>query len=270
MRSDFNTYDGRVKYAAAPRFVLSCSEKLLRETSELVQSFDGMLLHTHASENKNEIAEVKKMYDKDNIAALHSFGALSEKTVLAHCVHLNSKEISLLQKTKTNIAHCPSSNLKLASGIANTLLYKQSGINVSLGADGAPCNNNLSVFQEMRFAALLQKPLHGATALDAKTVFEMATVNGAKALGLSDEIGSLETGRKADIVLLDLNNVWNPVESYAENLYSTIVYSATAENIHSVMIDGRWVVRNKELIALDEKKILETAKRELKKLMERV
>ena len=265
-----NSYDCRVKYAAAPRFVLSCSEKLLRETGEMVQNFDGMLLHTHASENKNEIAHVKKLYGKDNITALHSFGTLSEKTILAHCVHLSAQEMTLLQKTKTHIAHCPSSNLKLASGIANVPQYRAAGINVTLGADGAPCNNSLSIFQEMRLAALLQKPFHGATAMDAQTAFELATVNGAKALGLSSEIGSIEIGKKADIVLLDLNNVWNPVESNAEQLYSSIVYSATRENIHSVMLDGRWIVRNKELIALDEKKIFEIARRELKKLRERV
>ena len=142
------------------------------------------------------------------------------------------------------------------------------GINVSLGADGAPCNNNLSAFQEMKLAALIQKPIHGSTSMPAEKVFELATINGAKALGLENEIGSLESGKKADIVFLDLNNVWNSYGS--DSIYSNIVYSASQENIHSVIIDGNWVFKNKEFISLDIENIFEKGKQELKKLLQRV
>jgi cytosine/adenosine deaminase-related metal-dependent hydrolase len=264
-----NAFNERVKYAAAPRFVLSCSEKLLREISEMISSYDGMLLHTHASENNNEIATVKKLYGKEHIEVLNSLGLLSEKSVLAHCVHVNEQEISLLKKTKTNIAHCPSSNLKLASGIANIPLYMKSGINVSLGADGAPCNNNLNQFQEMKLAALIQKPLHGSNSMPAETVFELATINGAKALSLNKEIGSLEVGKKADIVLLNLNHVWNHCITNVHSLYSNIVYSSSPENVDSVMIDGKWILRKKKFVELDTEKIVDSGKRELKKLLKR-
>ncbi|MBS4027234.1 MAG: 5'-deoxyadenosine deaminase [Ignavibacteriales bacterium] len=263
-----NSFNERVKYAAAPRFVLSCSEKLLRDVGELVASFDGMLMHTHASENKHEIATVRQMYGKENIEVLNALGLLSEKSVLAHCIHLNEKEISLLKKTKANVAHCPSSNLKLASGIANIPKYLNNGINVSLGADGAPCNNNLNQFQEMKLAALIQKPLHGSTSMPAEQVFELATINGAKALSLEKEIGSLEVGKKADLVLLNLNNVWNGSANFS-SYYSNIVYSATSENVDSVMIDGKWILRNREFATLDEEKIVDNGKQELQKLLNR-
>ena len=264
-----NSYDGRVKYAVAPRFVLSCSDSLLREANGMLTDFDGMLFHTHASENLNEIKAVRERCKMENIEFLHHLGILSEKTCLAHCIHLNEHEIGLLASTYTNVSHCPSSNLKLGSGIADVPKLQSRGINVSIGADGAPCNNNLNMFQEMRLASLLQKPFHGPTAMPAKSVFEMATLRGAKALGLEREIGTIEVGKKADIVLLDMNQVWN--STLPENdLYSAIVYSATPENVDSVMIDGKWVYRNKQFPAIDEEKILAESKRELKKLLERV
>lgn len=263
-----NAYDGRVKYAAAPRFVLSCTDKLLKETQEFISTHDGMLLHTHASENKSEVDAVRKRTKMENIEFLNSLGLLSEKACLAHCIHLKDNEINLLQETHTNVAHCPSSNLKLGSGIAIIPLLQRRGINVTLGADGAPCNNNLNMFQEMRLASLIQKPIHGPTAMPAETVFTMATVDGAKALGLEKDIGSIEIGKKADIVLLNLDTIGNPVSN--DNLYSTIVYSASPENVDSVMIDGKWVYRKKEFVDMNTENIFLDGKKELKKLLERV
>ena len=140
-------------------------------------------------------------------------------------------------------------------------------INVSLGADGAPCNNTLNMFQEMRLASLLQKPFHGTTAMPAKTVMRMATQNGAKALGLENEIGSIEIGKKADLVLLDLNHVSNPV---GDDVYSSLVYSSGPENVDSVMIDGKWVYRKKAFIGIDETRLLDDAKKELNQLHHRL
>jgi cytosine/adenosine deaminase-related metal-dependent hydrolase len=126
------------------------------------------------------------------------------------------------------------------------------------------------MFHEMRLASLLQKPMHGPTAMPAKTVFEMATIGGARALGLDREIGSVEAGKKADLVLLDLERGWNPVGRSGEDLYSSIVYTATPENVHSVMIDGKWVYRNRMFTGIDEQRLRNDASLQLKRLLDRL
>jgi cytosine/adenosine deaminase-related metal-dependent hydrolase len=264
-----NSFDGRVRYAAAPRFVLSCTDALLSETREIIHSFEGMLLHTHASENTGEVRAVRERCKKENIEFLHGLGLLSERSCLAHCIHLSDHEVDLLASTSTSVSHCPSSNLKLGSGIADVPGLVRKKVNVSLGADGAPCNNTLNMFQEMRLASLLQKPRYGPTSMPAKMVFEMATRRGAKALGLEKEIGSLEAGKKADIVLLDLQHVWDPVV-YQEDLYSSVVYSASPENVQSVMIDGKWIYRNSEFTSIDQHKVVATAQKECRNLLQRM
>lgn len=167
-------------------------------------------------------------------------------------------------------SHCPSSNLKLGSGIANIPKYLGKGISVSLGADGAPCNNNLSVFNEMRLAALIQKPIHGPTAMNAKTVFKLATIEGAKALHLQNEIGSIEVGKKADVVLLDLSTNSHSISDDDESVYSDIVYSSSNDCVHSVMIEGEWKVLNKKSFLYDQPELNQKSKEELKKLLKRV
>jgi cytosine/adenosine deaminase-related metal-dependent hydrolase len=151
LASEFhNLADGRIKVGFAPRFVLSCSEELLKESFNMKSDFEGSLYHTHSSENKNEIQEVRKRYGKENIEYFKSINAIDDHSVFAHCIHINENEIHIMKQTQMRVSHCPSSNLKLASGIANIPRYLKEGINVSLGADGAPCNNNLSAFIEMR------------------------------------------------------------------------------------------------------------------------
>ena len=264
-----NSFEGRVRYAAAPRFVLSCTDKLLSGTREMLGEYTDVLFHTHASENTGETDLVRKRTGTENILFLHKMGLLSHRACLAHCIHINDDEVGILRSTGTNVAHCPSSNLKLGSGIAAIPKLISRNINVSLGADGAPCNNNLNMFQEMRLASLIQKPLEGATAMDAKTIFGMATRNGAKALGIDREVGSIEVGKKADLVLLDLNNVWDPVNP-VEIPYSAIVYSATPENVDSVMVDGRWLYRKKEFTGMDPVKIVSDARVQMKRILGRI
>ncbi len=265
-----NKNGGKVKYGFAPRFVLSCTEKLLIETGQMQKDFDGSLYHTHSSENKNEIEEVRKRHGKENIDYFNSIGVLNDRSVLAHGIHVNEKEIDILKNKNVNISHCPSSNLKLSSGIANIPRFIKEGISVSLGADGAPCNNELNIFTEMRLAALIQKPTHGATAMDAKTVFKMATINGAKALGLENEIGSIEVGKKADVVLLDLETPLLSISNNEENVYSKIVYSAGRNNIDSVMIEGEWVVNKGNSLLYDQNELRASAEKELEQLLRRV
>ena len=262
------SYEDRIRYAVAPRFVLSCTDGLMKEAHEIMRSLPGALFHTHASENVHELEEVRKRCNLDNIEFLHHLGLLSERACLAHCIHVSPAEIGILESTKANVAHCPSSNLKLASGIANIPGFIDRGVNVSIGADGAPCNNSLDMFHEMRLAAVVQKPRHGPRAMSARTVFGMATRGGARSLGLEDQIGSLEPGKKADLVLLDLNRVWNPLRE-DEDPFASIVYTAGPENVDSVMIDGKWVLRNRELTTIDEERILAGARGELKQLLSR-
>jgi 5-methylthioadenosine/S-adenosylhomocysteine deaminase len=264
-----NREEGRIKYGFAPRFVLSCSEELLKETKSMKDDFSGSIYHTHASENKGEIEAVRKKHNKENIEYFESIDVLDKETVLAHCIHLNENEKLILKNRNVRVAHCPSANLKLGSGVANIPDFIKRGISVSIGADGAPCNNNLSAIMEMRLAALIQKPIHGADIMNAKTVFKLATIEGAKALHLENEIGSVEIGKKADLALIDLNTPTNSL-SDEENIYSDIVYSSSYYNVKSVMVNGKWLFRDGKSLIYDEEEIVNEALGELKKLLKRL
>lgn len=263
-----NYNEGKLKYGFAPRFVLSCSEELLKETKEMMKEFPGSMYHTHSSENKSEIEAVRQMHNMENIEYFDSIDILGDHTILAHGIHVNDKEVGILKDSQTRISHCPSSNLKLGSGIANIPRYIKENINVSLGADGAPCNNNLSQFTEMRLASLIQKPIYGPTVMDALTVFRLATIEGAKALNLDKEIGSIEVGKKADLVLLNLEQSNQTLND--ENIYSTIIYSANEKNVENVMVEGEWVVKNGESLLYDAEDIFVKGRNELENLLKRV
>ena len=269
-RNFHNSEDGRIKYTFSPRFVLSCSEGLLKETKEIMKDFPGSIYHTHSSESNDEINEVRKRFQKENIEYFNSIGVLDEHTVLAHCVHTSDNERKMLKEKNTRIAHCPSANLKLGSGIAPITQYLKAGISVTLGADGAPCNNNLSIFNEMRLASLIQKSLHRAEVMDAKTIFRMATIEGAKALHLENEVGSIELGKKADFVLIDLDSYSNSYSDSDDTVYSDIVFSTTSENVRSVMVDGKWVVKDRESLVYDQREIISNGKKELQNLLNRL
>jgi cytosine/adenosine deaminase-related metal-dependent hydrolase len=265
-----NSVSGRIKYAFAPRFVLSCSEELLIKTEEMLGDFEGALYHTHSSENLNEIEEVRKMHGTENIEYFDKIGVANEKTVLAHCIHLNDREVEILRDKKVRVAHCPSANFKLGSGIADIPRYIDEGIHVSLGADGAPCNNNLNAFVEMRLAALMQKPRYNPTVMDTKNVFRMATIDGAKALHIDDEVGSIEVGKKADLVLLDLEQSNQSLLDEEENIYSDIVYTSGSQNVKEVIVEGDWVVDNGQSKIFNKEEISIIGKEELKKLLKRI
>ncbi len=262
---------GRIRYAVAPRFVLSCTDTLLREAFDMTRSFPGMLFHTHAAEHRREMGEVRKRCGTGNVAHFEVLNILDNNTCLAHCIWLEDREMDIMQERAVKVAHCPSANLKLGSGIAPIPEMRRRGITVSLGADGAPCNNSLDMFHEMRVAALIQKPAHGPSAMDALTVFEMATLGGARTLSLADEIGSIEAGKKADLVFLDLTGIGNPyVDHHADTVYSAIVYSGTAENVRSAMIDGVWVYNRGMHETLDQEAVRRNARHELQRLLGRI
>ncbi len=253
--------NGRIRYCFAPRFAVSCSRQLLEAVARLSRERE-VLVHTHASENPDEVAMVERSTGKRNVHYLNDVGLAAQHIVLAHCIHLDETEMEVLQTTGTHVSHCPSSNLKLASGIARVSEMLDRGISVSLGADGAPCNNRLDIFTEMRTAALLQKVLRGSQSLPALTALRMATTNGAKALGLGNQIGSIEVGKRADLVLLNLNSL-HTVPRF--DLISAVVYAAEASNVETVIIDGQVVMRDRVLLTLYEKDVLAEAERHSQK-----
>src|SRR6266446_5090214 len=231
--------EGRIRCCFAPRFAISCTGELLRRVSELSRKRQVMI-HTHASENKNECEIVEGETGQRNIAYLDSLGISGAHVLFAHCVHLDVEEMETLTRTKTNVAHCPSSNLKLGSGLARIAEMLARRIPVSLGADGAACNNRLDMFTEMRTAALLQKLAHGPEALPAGRTLRMATIDGARAMGLEKEIGSLEAGKRADVILVDLNRLHSAPQ---KDIVSALVYSAVAPDVRTTIVDGRVLLR---------------------------
>jgi cytosine/adenosine deaminase-related metal-dependent hydrolase len=241
--------DGRLRYAFAPRFALSCTEELLHEVASLAREL-GARVHTHASENQTECDLVRRRTGMDNVEYLHSAGIGGPHVTLAHCVWLTSREHRLLAETGTVVCHCPSSNLKLGSGVAKIPELLAEGVTVCLGADGAACNNNLDMFVEMRLAALIHKPRLGPLTMPAEQVLELATLGGARGLGLEAEIGSLEPGKRADLAVLDLTGAHATPEG--DGVCGQIVYSGRAQDVRDVVIDGRLVLRNRQLLTLDE------------------
>ena len=236
---------GHLRYAFAPRFVPSCTEALLRETAAEARR-TGCLLHTHASENLDEVALVRQMHGTENVLYLDQVGFSGPDVVLAHCVHLNDSEVASLAARGTVVAHCPSSNLKLASGIADIPRLLERGVHCTIGADGAPCNNRLDAFTEMRLAALLQKPRHGPRAMPARTALRMATVEGARALGV--HAGVLAAGRRADLIELDPDVLsgWGGGDPI-----SAIVYALGPSAVRRVWVGGALRVADGAVVGWD-------------------
>jgi cytosine/adenosine deaminase-related metal-dependent hydrolase len=258
------SFDGRIQWAYAPRFVLSCTEPLLREVAARVAA--GARLHTHASEQHAEIEVVRRERGMDNIAYFDKLGLAGPRATLAHCVHATVEERRLMAESGTHVAHCPSSNLKLGSGIAAIPEMLAEGINVALGADGAPCNNNLDGFVELRLAALLHKHRVGPAGMTALQTLELATLGGARALGLEQEIGSLEPGKRADLIVVDART---PHATPRFDPVSTLVYAARSSDVRHVLIDGRVLVRDGQLTGatgLDRAEVVATAQSEAERV----
>jgi len=256
--------NNRIQYLFAPRGILSSSEQMLLEVKKLADQY-GTGVHVHACENRTEMKRVIEQRGSNEIQYLDRLGLSGPNLMLAHCVWANEADIQVLARTGTNVLHCPSANLKLASGIAPIPAMVGQGVNVSVGADGAPCNNNLDAFVEMRMAALIQKGhLLDPTVMPAKQVLEMATINGAKALGLEAEIGSVEVGKKADLVILDL---FKPHSIPFSDLYAAIVYSCSRENVDTVIIDGKILLDEGYFLKIDPEEMLRKCQAESQRLL---
>ena len=258
--------NGRLRYAVAPRFVPSCSEGLLLSARDLARQ-NGLRLHTHASENLGEIALVEARCHERNVRYLDRIGYTGEDVILAHCIWLDEEEKRILADTGTHVVHCPSSNAKLASGIAPVAELKSRGVSLALGLDGA--HNHMDGLMEVRLASILQKALtHDPKAMPAMQVLELATLGGAAALGQADELGSLEPGRKADLVVLDMD-MPHSLPAWGRDPVERVVYQATRENVVHTVVDGRFLYRDRTFLTLDPKKTLADAERCCAALMKR-
>ncbi|MFH1011945.1 MAG: amidohydrolase family protein [bacterium] len=256
---------GRIEICLAPRFALGCSEALLRKSAEIADR-EGLRIHTHAAESYLETEQVRRETGQGNIEYLNSLGLLGPTTFIAHCIHLKPSEIALLAKSGTRVLHCPTANLKLGSGIAPIPEMLDEGISVTLGADGAACNNRLDMLREMSLAVLIQSMRLGAGHLRAVDVLEMATRKAAQALGKEGEIGTLEAGKCADLVVMDLN--W-PNTCPSLDVVAALVHAATPQNVRHVFVNGRQVVRNGSLTEIDPYELLPRARENLSALLER-
>ncbi len=244
--------NGRLRAAFAPRFAVSCSRELLEAVAQLAVEHD-LVIHTHASENRDEIALIKARTGRKNIDYLADTGLTSKHLCLAHCVWVDESEQALMAERDVKVLHCPGSNLKLGSGLAPVVEMRAKGISVSLGADGAACNNHLDMFEEMRLAAVLQSVRHQPGALTARDAVWMATREGARALGLEREIGSIEPGKRADLILVDARG---------PDPYSTIVYASRGTNVKMTMVDGVVLVDRFRPTRWDANDIADTARTE--------
>jgi len=256
---------GRLGYAFAPRFILSCSERLLRDTAAAAAELDA-IVHTHAAEQRAERDAVRELTGMDDIAALAAYGVTGPRAVLAHGVWLRAAERRQLAKAGTRVVHCPSANLKLASGIAEVSKLREAGVVVGLGADGAPCNNRMDPFTELRSASLLAKVREDdASALPAMEALALATIDGARVLGLEDDIGSLEPGKRGDVCVLGVGLHAEPAGDPA----CRVVYASTPSDVKHVVVDGQLVVKDGALLTLDTERVRREATRHAKRVASR-
>ena len=248
---------GRLRAAFAPRFAVSCSRELLEAVADLSHQ-QGALVHTHASESRDEIAIVKKMSGgMTNLEYLVSLHLASPHLCAAHCVWVDDGDQQRLAEHDIKVMHCPGSNLKLGSGIAPVPEMLERGITVSLGADGAACNNRLDMFEEMRLAAILQAMRQQPGVLPARDVLWMATRAGARTLGLEDDIGSIEVGKRADLIVVDRDR---PHLVPGPDPYSTLVYAARGSDVRTTIVDGALLVDDFAPTRVDRNEIVSDAR----------
>ncbi|MFN2134520.1 MAG: amidohydrolase family protein [Candidatus Promineifilaceae bacterium] len=244
----------RIQPAVAPHAWYTATPELLRACTDLAMAFD-VPLHTHVSETALEVEDCRNDHHMDVVSWLRRHGILKTRLIAAHCVHLDRSEMFQLKEAGAGVAHCPTSNLKLASGIAQVGDMLELGLNVGVGTDGPASNNDLDMFEETRLAALLAKTASGdPTVLPARQALEVATIGGARALHMDATVGSLEVGKAADIAIVDVSGVHNQphFQHNPEAIYSQIIYAAKASDVRHVLCDGQWLLRDGELQTIDE------------------
>lgn len=263
--------DDRVRSWVGLEHLLYCSPEAFKAAAQLADEFDTGL-HTHSSETIWEVQESLRQFGRRPIEEFFHRGILSPKTVVAHCVWVDDREMEILAQTGTSVAHCPCSNMKLSSGPAPVITMRSKGIAVGLGSDGEKENNNLDLLEEMKFASLLQK----VTTLDPTTgdpwdILTMATIEGAKVLGLDAETGSLEVGKKADVILVDMRNLHTTPLLHGDNFNAVahLVFSSSASDVKKVYVDGSLVVDNGKVLTVDADAVRNHAQSAAEELFER-
>lgn len=257
---------GRITPFLGPHAPYTCSEELLLKTKELAGRYKTGI-HIHVSETEEEVQNSEKDKGAKPFEYLNDIEFLGENVIAAHSVWVSDDEMEILKKENVKICHNPISNMKLGAGVAPIPRYLERGITISLGTDGAASNNNLDMFGDMKTCALLHKSHNSdASVVPASKVLEFATINGAKALGLGDKIGSIEVGKRADVIMLDMQGsalvpMTNPI--------SHLVYSAQGCDVETVIVDGKIVMEDRQMKTLDENGVIEFAREQAKDLFER-
>jgi 5-methylthioadenosine/S-adenosylhomocysteine deaminase len=254
--------------AVSPHAPYTCTAEILRACADLAKEYN-VPLHIHISETAQEVEQWRETYDMPVVPWVKKQGLLEAKVIAAHCVHIDTGEMHTLEHAHAGVAHNPSSNLKLASGFAPVTQMLEAGLNVGVGTDGPSSNNDLDMFEEIRLASFVAKAVtHDPTALPARKVFEMATSMGARALHIDHLTGSLEPGKRADLVLVDLNTVHNlpQFNRDPDAIYARLIYAAKSTDVTDVMVDGRWLMQAGELKTLDVPPLLAAAADYAKKI----
>jgi 5-methylthioadenosine/S-adenosylhomocysteine deaminase len=269
--------DGRIRVWFGLEHLTYCSEEAYYTVAEYADEFgEGVGIHTHGEESREMHERLTEEYGHPPVVEFDERGILGEETVLAHCCWLDEGERERIAETGTSVAHCPVSNMKLASGVSPVADLMDRGVAVGLGGDGIKENNRIDVIQEMKQAALLANVDElDATTLPAHQVVRMGTIEGARALGLEDRIGSIEPGKRADIVLVDMERFHtSPLLNDAgpggyRNVVPNVVHAAQATDVDSVMADGEWIVRDGEFLPADREALLERHERATRRVLER-
>jgi len=255
---------GRIGYVYMPRFALSCTRELLEAVTQLAKLSD-LLVHTHSNESVDERNAVTMATGRTPVQYLLDTGIACERAIIAHGVHLDDSEIEILKTTKTSVAHCPSSNLKLGSGIAQVARLRSARITVGIGADGAACNNRLDGFEEIRLATLLARVVSGMGTLSGYDAMGLATREGAKMLRIDAEVGTLEQGKRADLVVLDLDKLDGP----GGDPVARILFGGGSRAVRHVLVDGEFLVRDGRTTKMDASEVRAKAAEQLGPLMKR-
>ncbi len=259
--------NGRVSYAFCPRGTRNITDELWRD---VVQAADehGILIHCHCGDGKAQTVRLSQE-SLTEFRYLESVGAPGPNLVLAHCIWLDDEELGMMAESDTKATHCPSANLKVASGLAKVPEMLELGVNVSLGADGAPANNNLDMFMEMRLAGLIHKPrLDDERTMPASTVLEMATIGGARALGMDDKIGSIEAGKLADVIVVERGGLHNQPMDESDPM-TQVVYQLRSSDVDTVIVDGNILLRDGEFVNLDVNELRSSVASSVKRVMKR-
>jgi len=260
---------GRIHVDFGPHAPYTCQDGILKKVIEAVESLPDSGIHIHLCETQTEVKDSIEQYGMTPIERMEKLGLFDKKRVVAaHGVHLTDKDISIIKKHHVNIVHNPSSNLKLASGFAPVAKLISEGINVALGTDGSSSNNNVNMIEELHVAGILAKAVaQDAKALPAYEIIKMATINGAKALGLEEQTGSLEVGKKADIAIIDMSGAhWYP----QTDLIAAVAYSMQGSDVRDVICNGKLLMEDRKLLTISEKDVIDKIQKLSKKVLNQI